>query len=267
MSRARPLWREARRPASLAADEIHVWRIPLDGVGPSQDEAQALLSADEQERWGRFHFARDRRRFERARVALRVILAAYLDEEARRIRFAFGTHGKPELAEPSGEVGFNLSHSGDLALLAVAGRREVGVDVEAVRPVCDAEAIAERFFSPAENAALRQLPPQGRLDAFFRCWTRKEAYLKALGEGLARPLDGFDVSLEPDAPARLLKVHADPQEASRWWLTALEPGPGYVGALAACGRGWRPSLWEWPSPGRPEEGGTANAGECAHGSR
>jgi 4'-phosphopantetheinyl transferase len=144
---------------------------------------------------------------------------------------------------------FNVSHSDELALFAVASDREVGIDVERVRPVTDPEQIADHFFSAPERTALRAVPPDRRLEAFFDCWTRKEAYVKARGDGLAHPLDQFAVSLGPGEPARFLPVAGYPTpEPSAWSLQALAPGNGYVAALAAEGHGWRTVSRRWPDP-------------------
>jgi 4'-phosphopantetheinyl transferase len=142
-------------------------------------------------------------------------------------------------------LSFNLTHSHQLALYAVTRRREIGVDLEYVRADFADEQIAERFFSPREVAALRTVPENLLKEAFFHCWTRKEAYVKAKGEGLSIPLDQFDVSLAPGEPALLLSTRDDPQEADRWSLQALFPGSGYVAALAVEGRTWRLKCWQW----------------------
>lgn len=256
----------ASRPAEsgrlgLEPRRVDVWRVRLDG--PMPPDPEGTLSADERRRAASFLFPRHRRAFVRARASLRAILARYLGEGPEHLGFVLGPHGKPELADPKSALRFNLSHSGGLALLAVSRAREVGVDVEALRPVPDAEAIAERFFSPAESAALRLLPTEQRLLAFFRCWTSKEAYLKAIGDGLAKPLDGFDVAVDPGAPARLLRVACDREEARRWSLLALDAGPGYVATLSAAGDGWRAACRDWPEPPCRSRGARADraAGE------
>ncbi len=153
------------------------------------------------------------------------------------MRFAYTTYGKPLLADETGASGlrFNLTHSHGLALLAVTRGREIGVDVERIRDNLEGEKLAERFFSPREVAALRSLPPELRREAFFHCWTRKEAYIKAVGKGLSLPLDQFDVTLHPGEPAALLATRHDSEEAQRWSMRSLAPGEGYVGALARRG--------------------------------
>jgi 4'-phosphopantetheinyl transferase len=165
------------------------------------------------------------------------------------MRFAYGPKGKPDLAPGSavGGIRFNVAHAGGLALVAVTRGREVGVDLEQVRDV-DVEGIAERFFSAREVAALRRLPPAIRAEAFFRCWTRKEAYVKATGDGLSAGLEQFDVSLLPGDPAAMLAHRGDPSEVGRWSLRDLAPAPGYVGALAVEGRGYRARWRDWSAP-------------------
>jgi 4'-phosphopantetheinyl transferase len=237
---------------------VHVWRVCLDGPVPLA-ELEGHLSRDELRRAARFRFERDRRRFVVARAALRGILADYLGEPPGRLRFAQGLHGKPILATPYCDSGlrFNVSHAEELALCAVTRGREVGVDVEWVRPLPDADALAERFFSAAERAALGQLPAARRLQAFFCCWTRKEAYLKAVGAGLLQPLDSFDVSVAPEDKDCLLRVPADPTETSRWSLRSLDPGAGYVGAVVASGRAWSPACWAREAIRFPEPVGSS----------
>lgn len=236
-------WRDGPEPPPwLTPSVVHVWAVRLDSPPAHVEALHAMISSDERERAGRFHFDRDRRRYICARGALRQLLARYLDAEAEEFRFSYGPNGKPALAGRfHGAMTFNVSHSHELALVAIGRGVEIGVDVEAVRPMEDADDIAARFFSPREAAQLRHLPEPVRRDAFFACWTRKEAYLKALGSGLAKPLDAFDVTFAPGERATLL-VHGDPRETARWSLTALSPAEGYVGALVSEGpvvaRGW-----------------------------
>jgi 4'-phosphopantetheinyl transferase len=225
---------------------VHVWRAPLVQSAERVEELQRLLGEDERRRAARFHFRKDRECFIVARGLLRTILGRYLHSEPRSLRFIYSVYGKPSLADSSGGLRFNLSHSGDFALLALTYGRELGVDIEKLRTDFANEQIAGRFFSPREVARLRALPAGLRLEAFFNCWTRKEAYIKAHGEGLSLPLDGFDVTLAPDEPAQLLSTRDDPGEASRWSLRALHPCHGYVAALAVEGDGWRLKTWRWP---------------------
>ena len=237
-----------RSPWALRDGEIHVWRASLDRPAPSVLALRALLSEDERARADRFLLEHHRRRFAVCRGLLRVVLGRYLNRPPERLAFAYGPSGKPTLAGPAPLL-FNVSHSDELAVYAVARDREISIDVERVRPVAQPENIADHFFSPPERHALRAVPPERRLEAFYDCWTRKEAYVKARGEGLGHPLDQFAVSFGPGAPARLMPVSADSaREIAGWSLQALSPGAGYVGALAARGDGWRTVQRRWPDP-------------------
>ncbi len=204
-----------------------------------------MLSSEEQRRAARFHFERDRRRFIGSHAALREILSLYLGEPPASLEFVTRVHGKPELA--SGAPRFNLSHSGELALIGVAGNRELGVDVERVRAQVAIERIARRFFSASEAAALFAYPGSERDAAFFRCWTRKEAYVKARGGGLRIPLASFDVSLD-EGRARLLRA----PDIERWTLHSLAVPPGYVAAAVVEGEPEQVGVFDWR-----EEGGLA----------
>ena len=232
----------------LAPHDVHVWGAVLSLPEATIALLHTLLTADEQERAGRFYLARDRHHFIIARGVLRLLLSRYTGRHPHHLRFCYGPHGKPALIPQHGGTlwHFNLSHSGGVALYAVTRQRQVGVDVERIRPEFAAgNNIAERFFSPQEVAALRALPPTAQVAAFFACWSRKEAYIKARGLGLALPLESFDVSLTPGAPAALLATHDDPAEAGRWRLDTLEPAAGYAAALAVEGHDWQYSCWRW----------------------
>lgn len=254
------------RPA--AAGEVHLWLAELTQSTSLLARLERTLSADERERAARFHFRRDAEHFVVARGALRDILGRYLCERPERLRFAYNEFGKPSLAgvHAGGPHRFNLSHSRGRALYAVTLGREVGVDLEFVRPDFAGEEIASAYFSRPEVAALRALPAGRRVEAFFNCWTRKEAFVKARGEGLSLPLDRFAVSLAPGEPARLLDVEGEPGEAARWSLKGLPFEDGYVGALAAESGGWRLRCWRWTgpqgAPSRPEQEGPRDAAEA-----
>lgn len=241
------VWSVAPARLVLQDQEIQVWRAWLDLAPADFESVAGALSPDEQARAARFISPRHGRRFSAARGVLREILSRYLDRAPSQLEFCYGPSGKPALAPGSGtdEVRFNLSHSHGLALYAVTRAREVGIDVERIQPDLAEEQIAERFFSPGEAAELRGLPPGAQAEAFFNCWTRKEAYIKARGEGMAIPLNSFDVSLAPGAPATLLSVRSAPEECSRWSLRAITPFAGYVAAVAAGGNAWQLRLWEW----------------------
>jgi 4'-phosphopantetheinyl transferase len=224
--------------SKLPPDEVHVWRTSLDLPQEAFAPLSELLSPEEAERAARFRFERDRRRFVVAQGTLRRLLARYTGQAPAELLFERGPWGKPSLVSPEGgaaSVRFNLSHSGELALYAVTRAREVGVDVERVRPDTAIERLASRFFSPVEAAELLSLPEPSRRRAFFDCWTRKEAVMKAVGRGLALGLDQFDVTLRPGEPPRLRRTAWDPADATRWALHVIEVPDGYAGALAVEG--------------------------------
>ena len=233
---------------ALDGDEVHVWRAASDATEGRLEELSQSLGADERARAERFAFRRDRDRFIVRRGLLRAILGRYLSVDPARLQFDYGASGKPALARRCGgmQLRFNVSHSAGLVLYAVTRGREVGVDLEQIRPAIAREGVAEHFFSPAEVTALRALPEEAQPEAFFACWTRKEAYVKARGEGLALRLDQFEVSLLPGEPAALLRTADDATEVSRWSLRALAPGPGYASALAVEGRVGRLTCRQWP---------------------
>ena len=241
-------------PPPLRAGDVHVWRIGLTASAEELSRLASLLTADEHARAARFHFERDARPWTVARAALRALLAGYTGAAPSAIELETGPHGKPRLRGAARDVRFNLSHSGELALCAIALGQEVGIDVEAVRADRAGDDIARRFFAPAEVSALAALPAAARVEAFFTCWTRKEAYVKARGAGLALGLDRFEVSLAPGAAAALLATHDEPAEAARWQLGALDPGPGYAAALVVEGRA-AVRCWQWPGVAAGAGGG------------
>lgn len=233
---------------TLQSDEVHVWRAVLDVPESQVRSLWYTLTAEERQRAERYIFEQDRTRFVVARGLLRVLLGGYLRQDPPHLCFTYGPHGKPALATDTGRAAlrFNVSHSHGLALYAITHGREVGVDVERIRPEIAQEKIAERFFSPREVTVLRALPPLLQVPAFFACWTRKEAYIKAKGDGLTLPLDQFEVSLAPGEPAALLRTAWDPQEAACWALQDLAPAPGYRAAVAVAGHDWRLTCWDGP---------------------
>ncbi|HEX5611275.1 MAG TPA: 4'-phosphopantetheinyl transferase superfamily protein [Burkholderiales bacterium] len=205
----------------------------LDCTALAVEKGLSLLLDDEVERANRFLVEKERNRFIVARATLRRLLAERLGVSPRAVRLARGTHGKPALAWPLSESGlhFNVSHSQNLAAYAFSHGREIGIDVEAVRPMPDAEDVARRFFSRNERTAFFSLDPVDRCLAFFHCWTRKEAFIKAIGDGLSHPLSAFDVTLKPGEAPRLLRVGDRPGERSGWSLGEFDPGAGFVGAF------------------------------------
>lgn len=233
----------------LARSAVHVWRAGLDQSPSQADGFLNTLDDDELSRADRFYFSRDRERFIVARGVLRAILGRYLNRVPESLGFDYNIHGKPALASESDAdtIHFNLSHSHGTALYAFARGREIGVDLEFIRCDLEAEQIAERFFSHREISTLRALPQSLRKYAFFLCWTRKEAYIKARGDGLSMPLDQFDVSLIPGEPAALLSTQPDTDDALRWSLRNLIPASGYAAALATKGRDWTLFCWQWPA--------------------
>jgi 4'-phosphopantetheinyl transferase len=232
---------------SPARGTVDLWSASLEPPALLASHLAGYLSSDERARADRFVFPRDRNHFVAGRAFLRLLLGQYLGTEPRALRFSYGPNGKPALADDRSDLRFNLAHSGALAVCALTRGSEVGVDVERLRPIRDAEGVAQSAFSPREVARLESLPEPARLRAFYEAWTRKEAFLKALGHGLARPLDSFDVTLGPGEPPRLLRTLGDPTEADRFSLHALEPEIGYVGAIAIPGHDWhvRHVRWRW----------------------
>jgi 4'-phosphopantetheinyl transferase len=220
-------------PHGAAPVTVDVWRLSSDPSPTRLDELTTTLSSDERERAARFHFARDRTRFIASRGFLRSVLGRYLAIEPAMVAFDYDAHRKPLLRGSSpADLRFNLAHSGDVTLVAVAHGIDVGVDVEVRRDLADRQQIAARFFSLSEAEAIASLPEELRDEAFFACWTRKEAYLKAVGLGLSGPLDSFDVSVDPRAPAEILRIHASARAAREWSIHDLSQPPEYRAAVA-----------------------------------
>jgi 4'-phosphopantetheinyl transferase len=225
----------------LREGEVHLW-VASTALGPEEAErARALLDEAERERADRFYFERDRLRFTAARAILRVLLARYLGGAcaARDVRFGYGPRGKPQLGEPgqrASGVRFNLAHSHEVAVYGFTRNREIGVDVEHARPLPDLDSIACRFFCAGEREALEAIPAgEARMAAFYRCWTRKEAFVKLLGDGLSYPLDRFRVSLEERGGSLLEWVEGVDDVGARWEVGAFEVARGYAGAFAVEG--------------------------------
>lgn len=235
-------------PAPVARrDEVHLWRAPLR---PPPRELEALartLSAEERAQAGRFRFPEHRERFIAGRGIQRAILGRYLGAEPAALVFRSGVRGKPQLDGPpaGSDIRFNVTNAGDRALYAVALGREVGIDLEPLRPVPDARSLARSFFSAVEGEALARVPDALLHAAFLNGWTRKEALIKAVGDGLSMPLDAFDVTLVPGEPARLLASRTPGLQPSRWTLHTLDAGPGWVAALVVEGTGWTARAFDW----------------------
>jgi len=245
-------------PAACVAedDAVHVWRACLDVPPAARDTLWHTLSPDERTRAGSFHRAYDRARFIVARGYLRVILGRYLARPPDQLRFVANAYGKPALVSQSYSSGggggggasphFSVSHSRALALYALTGCGQVGIDLEYIQHDFPYREMAERFFSPREAATLLALPAASQCSAFFAGWTRKEAYLKARGVGLSLPLDQFDVSLAPGEPPALLRVDGADHEAARWSLYDLRPDSDYAAAVAVEGHDCRISRYMEP---------------------
>lgn len=238
-------WRLPRSTTALLPGEVHVWRIPLDPHAGALPGLMGLLSDDERSRAGRFYFEVDRGRYVVAHAALRALLARYQNVPEYRESFQVGPNGKPSLAAGA-PLRFNLAHSRDMALVALALGSEVGVDLEALDPRTEIEAVAARFFSPQECRALLALAPELQRAGFFHIWSQKEAYLKGRGDGVARGLAHFDVTADPTAEAELLVDRRDPEAPQRWRLLSLDPGEGFRGAVASEGATPVLQRFEWP---------------------
>lgn len=240
------LWNAAPGGLKPADGDVHVFCSPLDVPSKRLEELAQSLSDDEWHRANRFHLERDRNRFIAGRGTLREILAVLFELDPASLVFSRGEFGKPQIAAPAAarSLHFNLAHSDAIAVYAIA-KHELGVDVERIRPMDDAEQIASRFFSQREKDCLVALPAEQRREAFFNCWTRKEAYLKAIGSGLDDCLDQIEVSLAPGEVAELLGV---PNGSRPWRLHSLTPAPEFVGALAIQPEDSRVNCWKWSGP-------------------
>lgn len=229
---------ESRR--NLEANEVHLWRLDLQARARGAEKWKSILSADEKGRAARYLRDIDRQYFIAARATLRQILGCYLNTDPAALTFAYSEKEKPFLggAEAACGIDFNISHSGSIALLAFSQQREIGVDVEQIRRDFDTATIAARFFSAAEQKQLAALPEEQRSEAFFLCWTRKEAYIKATGKGLSLPLHEFDVSLSPKEQNALLACRPDPRERTKWVMRDIAVPEGYAAAICVSGSGW-----------------------------
>jgi len=232
----------------LPVDEVHVWQVDLIAWEKEVESLIELLDAEERERAARFKFPAPRNQFVISRALLRQALGRYRRIDARAIRFRTTANGKPELAENC-DLRFNLSHTAGVTVFAVARHRQVGVDVERIRQDTDAIELAERFFSRPEVQWLRSQPAEQLIPTFFSCWTAKEAYIKAQGEGLSLPLSGFGVLPRASGSELQLEVYGDPEESRRWSMWQLELGPELRAALAVEGEGCRVRLGQWLATG------------------
>ena len=225
-------WVPAPDSLTIEAGQVHVWQISLEQGRELLDRFRQTLSSEEIERAGRFRFERLQRHFVVGRGFLRYVLGRYLVAEPSSLKFAYSHYGKPSLTGEQ-SLQFNMSHSHEMGLVAVTRGAAVGVDVEYIRADFASDDIATRFFSRLEVETFSSLPEEERVAAFFRCWSRKEAYIKAIGKGLSQPLDGFDVTLAPSDPAALLR--AGEEDKLQWSLSDLDVGSNYASALAVEG--------------------------------
>jgi 4'-phosphopantetheinyl transferase len=231
--------------STLRTGDVHIWIAEVTpALSPGRFEA--TMSGDEMSRAGKFVFEHLRRRYIAAHGILRDILGRYLAKEPREIAFSSNAFGKPFL--PVGEsdgLYFNMSHASDLVVVALVRDRLIGVDVEFIRPLQDLDALAEYHFSPQERALLANRALSDREPAFFTCWTRKEAYIKAVGKGLSLPLNSFDVSLPAGVAGRRIEPTADSPGVANWWLSDLTMPPAYKGALVVENGFECLSYWNW----------------------
>jgi 4'-phosphopantetheinyl transferase len=233
---------------ALGPGDVHLWRTPLDLQGPVLERLYGTLADDEKARAERFRLPEGRARFTAARGVLRDILARYAGADPASLRFGYQPSGKPFLLAATGaaDLHFNLSHSKGMGLFGVTLGRQVGVDVERVRQGEEFYRIADRFFTSKEAATLRNCPSDMQAEAFFRCWTRKEAFIKAIGRGFAFGLGSFEVSIEPGDTDALLGVSGDLAALERWRLLDVDAADGFAAAVAVEHRGLTLSCWEWP---------------------
>jgi len=240
-------WSVPPKELGLESDEVHVWRASLNASTTCVKYFNSKLSVDELKRAEKFHFRRDRNRFIVARGRLRFILGSYLGIDPGQLIFRYSDYGKPIIAHEHGSnsLRFSVSHSHKLSLYAVTMGRELGIDLERIHPELADLNIAEQYFSPQEFAMLHALPNHLQTEAFFRFWTSKEAYIKAIGEGLAFPLHEIEVEVRPSEPTVPLRIKGDSLEASRWLLREIDIGAKYIAALAIKAHGWKLKCWQW----------------------
>lgn len=231
----------------LLQNDVHVWCASLDQSALKVKRLSRTLNAEERVRAERFYFDLDRKRFIVAHGLLRTILGYYSGIKPGQLEFRYSTQGKPSLAETSNgdNIRFNLARSHGQALFAFTLNREIGIDLESMHLILEAEVLFNHFFSKQEKVVFQTLVGHEKQEAFFRYWTCKEAYTKACGEGLAQPLNRIDISLVPGKPATLLSVNGDVQVTSRWSLQELKSATGFAAALVVEGHGYQLACWKW----------------------
>jgi 4'-phosphopantetheinyl transferase len=228
----------------LDEHQVHIWHVSMANF-PRDRSCFDILSPAEQERAARFHFPQDRDQFLLTRYVLRQLAGHYLGLEPQSVNFEVDYFGKPHIPNYC-DFQFNISHSAEIILIAFCRTYRIGIDVEQMRPLADADQIAATFFSGAECDDYRLTPDHLRQEAFFNCWTRKEAFIKAVGKGLAYPLDSFQVSLRPDQHPALLSIQGEPERRTPWTLISFDPAPNYKAALVIEGDSWALSHHNWP---------------------
>ena len=248
------LWRRSSVVITEPIDHVDLWRVRLEKFGHNNQGLRSILSAEELDRADRFRFPHLRENFVLSHAALRAILARYLQIRPPAISFHTGEYGKPEICEPLNprNLQFNLSHSGEWAIIAVTQGRAVGVDIEKFRADVEHIDLAHRYFSEREYQSLLELPVDKRERAFFACWTRKEAFIKALGEGLSCPLSQFSVTVSPDDAPALQNVDNNPAVVSRWHFANFQPGEDHYGTVVYEKGPCDLKQWDW-SWKEPEE--------------
>jgi 4'-phosphopantetheinyl transferase len=228
------LWQKPANLISLSSSDVDIWCVKLHSLSTHVQDLAGILSAEEKNRSEKFRSDRDKLCAVVSRGVLRLILSAYLGQPPAQIQMISGPQGKPALfhQDKRHPIQFNLSHSHETVLYGITRMGEIGVDVEKVRDVPDFEKIIRRFFSARERTAFDELPPAQRKRAFFTCWSRKEAFMKARSDGFSLPLDQFDVSILPDQPAALLATRWDPSEVNRWLLSDIRLDADHAAAMA-----------------------------------
>jgi 4'-phosphopantetheinyl transferase len=240
-------WPAPPQDIVLHSNAVHIWCAAPRAFSQSLARFHSLLSTEERERAAKFHFAADRDSYTIRHGLRRLFLSRYTRQDPSQIEFAHGPFGKPEIKADGASLFFNDSHSAELALFAVTSHCPLGVDIECMRPIPEFENIAARFFSPPEVQMMRELSPDQRMTAFYSCWTAKEAYLKATGEGIGAGLDKVEVTLDQDLQAVALRVPADSEASDKWSVRAFSPALGYLGAVAVNAEISKVSLWRFPA--------------------
>jgi 4'-phosphopantetheinyl transferase len=235
-------WLKPTDDAFMLNKNAHIWLIRYDRAEGLLKESENILSDEEKQRARRFHFKIDRERFSITRSLLKKILGKIISIPAQEIQFNFNKHGKPVLTEPFQKIQFNVSHSGNLGMIAISDT-PIGVDVEQFRKEMTTADIAKRFFSKVEVEEFLKLNEDEKLQGFFNCWTRKEAFIKAIGKGLSLPLNTFDVTLRPTEPARLLAVRYKNEVANDWTLTNIKVENGYAAAFIIKAKSFLKNYW------------------------